>query len=101
MSSYRHAVRAALAARPDLRARAPLDGLRHAARTLRSARPVCVGPIVVVAALLFDPRDLWVGLYVEPDGEEVSVYACLLPALPLRLVVTGRDLYDAQHPGVG
>lgn len=76
-----------------------LDGLRRTARDLLLSPPLSLGPVVARAALGFDARDLWVGFYVEPDGDEVTVYVCLVPGLPLRLVVTGRDLYDAQHGG--
>ncbi len=44
--------------------------------------------------LLFEPRDLWVGVYWTRraqgfDGPgELHIYACALPCLPLHIVLT-------------
>ena len=36
--------------------------------------------------LLWEPRDLWVGIYWTRDGaDHLFVYVCVLPALPIRL----------------
>jgi hypothetical protein len=44
--------------------------------------------------LLFEPRDLWIGLYVKPRFAEggywiTTFYLCLVPMLPLR-ITAGR-----------
>jgi hypothetical protein len=38
-----------------------------------------------VAALLWEPRDLWVGVYLDPQAQGMRVYVCLLPCLPVRI----------------
>lgn len=48
--------------------------------------PVQRGPTVPTRAvsLLFEPRDLWIGVYWKIyDDNEHRVYVCLVPALPL------------------
>lgn len=44
-------------------------------------------------ALLWEPRDLWIGLYWTPrhagEGWWVDLYLCLLPCLPLRIKLGG------------
>lgn len=39
--------------------------------------------------IYFEPRDLWVGLYWNltrgSGANELNVYVCLLPCLPIRL----------------
>lgn len=46
-------------------------------------------------ALIFEPRDLWVGVYWDRTRYELAVYICLIPTLPLRLrwvsLGTGRE----------
>lgn len=35
--------------------------------------------------LLFEPRDLWIGVYWNCEGRDhLFVYVCLLPLLPIR-----------------
>lgn len=45
-------------------------------------------------ALLWEPRDLWLGLYWNPYEEAgrrwVALYICLLPCLPIRLDLRRR-----------
>jgi hypothetical protein len=40
-------------------------------------------------ALLFEPRDLWIGIYWRTGREgprrTLTLYLCLLPCLPIRL----------------
>lgn len=36
--------------------------------------------------LLWDPRDLWLGVYwTKPSAYALAVYVCLLPCLPIRI----------------
>lgn len=41
-------------------------------------------------AILFEPRDAWIGVYVDPQTESifdryVAVYLCMLPFVPIRV----------------
>jgi hypothetical protein len=40
--------------------------------------------------VLWEPRDLWIGVFIRPDGwgviREWTIYVCLLPCLPIRMV---------------
>ena len=38
------------------------------------------------SALVFEPRDLWIGLYWTRDDEQLVFYVCLLPTLVLKIV---------------
>lgn len=41
-------------------------------------------------SLVFEPRDLWVGLYWTWETETMlNLYVCLLPMLPIRLTLWG------------
>lgn len=40
-------------------------------------------------ALKFDPRDVWVGVYWNPNPGRLDVYVCLLPLLPIHLCLWG------------
>lgn len=46
-------------------------------------------------ALLFEPRDVWVGVYWDPYDEYgyrwVSLYVCLIPVFPIRIDLRARD----------
>lgn len=46
-------------------------------------------------ALLFEPRDLWVGAYWrlghEADYRTLTVYVCLIPCLPVRADFYRKD----------
>jgi hypothetical protein len=35
--------------------------------------------------VLFEPRDLWLGAYWKRGYNDLQVYLCLLPMLPIRL----------------
>lgn len=35
--------------------------------------------------LLWEPRDLWLGVYWTGTTDDMQVYICLLPCLPIRL----------------
>lgn len=36
--------------------------------------------------LLWEPRDIWIGVYWNTNGtKELFIYICLLPCLPLRI----------------
>ncbi len=52
----------------------------------------------VQVSLLWEPRDLWVGVFwdriVEPDG--IRVFICLLPCLPIRLSITPLRRQEAR-----
>ena len=50
------------------------------------------------ARLLFEPRDIWVGIYIaKPSvgiaGRWQSIYICIVPMLPIRITweLTGED----------
>lgn len=36
---------------------------------------------------MFEPRDLWIGVYVERKRESAIFYVCLVPCLPFRIAV--------------
>lgn len=42
--------------------------------------------------LLFEPRDLWIGVYWNVEQKyqenELSIYFCLIPCLPIRIKAT-------------
>jgi hypothetical protein len=56
-------------------------------RRRRPGRPF----LDVTVALVFEPRDLWVGAYWKRENAIVStclyVWVCLLPMLPIRLAI--------------
>ena len=37
------------------------------------------------ACTIWEPRDLWIGLYWVKESEGLILFLCLLPCLPLRL----------------
>lgn len=37
----------------------------------------------VFAELLWEPRDAWVGVFVDPGALKVRVFVCLLPFFPV------------------
>ncbi len=39
--------------------------------------------------ILFEPRDLWVGLYWDKRDDGLYLYVCIIPMLPLLIVVRG------------
>lgn len=41
-------------------------------------------------SLIFEPRDLWVGVYAAPD----AIYLTLIPCLPVRWARRSRDARD-------
>ena len=49
--------------------------------------------MTINAKLLFEPRDLWLGVYwdltrsTESAHRRLSVYVCVLPMLPIKVVV--------------
>jgi len=42
---------------------------------------------MVELELLYEPRDVWVGLYWVPYTSAVEFYVCFIPLLPVRLYV--------------
>lgn len=50
----------------------------------------------MAVALLFEPRDLWFGVfwdtYWEGPRKELIVYVCILPMFPIRVSTTIRSL---------
>lgn len=45
-------------------------------------------------SLVFEPRDIWIGLYIGPD----AIYICLIPCLPLRWArVPDRVTFTFPH----
>ena len=52
----------------------------------------------VSVSIVFEPRDLWVGIYWTPSGYgKLLIYLCLIPCLPLRFHL--KRIYGAR--GVG
>jgi hypothetical protein len=49
---------------------------------------------LVAAELLFEPRDLWIGVYwTVPEGswpQRIDLYICPLPTLVLKVVLRGN-----------
>jgi hypothetical protein len=41
----------------------------------------------VCLRLIWEPRDLWIGLYWEGNRNDWRAYLCLFPCLPIRLHV--------------
>lgn len=39
--------------------------------------------------IVFEPRDLWVGVYWDRQWFALVVYICLIPMLPLKIVLPG------------
>lgn len=37
------------------------------------------------ASILFEPRDLWIGVFWDRKPGELRIYVCLVPMLPLLL----------------
>ena len=35
--------------------------------------------------LLFEPRDIWVGIYWDKKDESIFVYICVVPCFPVRI----------------
>jgi hypothetical protein len=35
-------------------------------------------------SVIFEPRDIWVGVWWDRKGDTRSVYVCLIPCLPIR-----------------
>lgn len=35
--------------------------------------------------LMFEPRDLWLGIYWTPSPDRLEVYLCIVPMFPLKL----------------
>jgi hypothetical protein len=36
-------------------------------------------------AVYFEKRDIWVGIFVDPQPDRLTVYVCLVPCVPIRL----------------
>ncbi len=55
------------------------------------------------AKVIFEPRDLWIGVYWNADDEGYSlgvparwieIYICVIPTLPLKLTFVQRESTD-------
>jgi hypothetical protein len=51
-------------------------------------------------AWLFEPRDIWIGVYWNSERHggwrELTVWVCLLPMLPIRVLFWKRDSSPAS-----
>lgn len=48
--------------------------------------------------LLFEPRDMWIGIYWKLDCTHGHVYLCILPMLPILFTwVRGKKNYFDEH----
>lgn len=45
-------------------------------------------------SLLFEPRDLWVGVYWDKGVSSLLVYICLVPVLPIKIAIHDRAARD-------
>lgn len=45
---------------------------------------------ILSAGIIFEPRDLWIGIYWTRKASWLWIYVCLVPCLPLRLVLKWR-----------
>lgn len=49
--------------------------------------------MTINARLLFEPRDLWIGVYwnkvssIESAYRRLDLYVCILPMLPIKFVI--------------
>ena len=43
----------------------------------------------VRAQVLWEPRDLWIGLYWDRKPDGLHLYLCLVPCFPLHMIVEG------------
>jgi hypothetical protein len=48
--------------------------------------------LYVETRFLFEPRDLWIGVYWKTWPQAIAFYVCLLPTVPLYL-------YVQRYPG--
>lgn len=46
----------------------------------------------LIMHLMFEPRDIWIGLYWDLKGRDLHLYLCLIPCFPLHLIV--RDFCE-------
>ena len=44
------------------------------------------GGSIATFEVLYEPRDLWIGLYWTWQGEALHLYCCLLPCLPIHII---------------
>lgn len=49
----------------------------------------------VAIELLFEPRDLWIGVYwtryIEPDWRLIQIYVTVVPMFPIRFSLLRKD----------
>ena len=75
----------------------------HEARLLDRLAEIGGNKLIQIhkAEVIFEPRDFWVGVYIHPDtwGDyddfyliAATVYICILPMLPLKLMIVFKIL---------
>lgn len=44
-----------------------------------------------LARVFWEKRDLWVGVFWDRNGDYLDIYICLVPTLPLYIVLNQRE----------
>lgn len=49
---------------------------------------IVLGEVQIVP--MFEPRDIWIGVYWNREEDYSEVYVCILPMLPIRFLWTRK-----------